>query len=149
MKRHLPLLALTASLLALSGLAAGPACAREATLDAATTKVVAACRAQYDAGGVTATQLWQCSDKATLAFQRHDDPVNMDLYKAAATRDEQIAGMFDAGQLTLSQADALYDSTEAEVQKTLKGRRQAMEDHPPSSCAKYTDVSSTGNANCY
>jgi hypothetical protein len=24
-----------------------------------------------------------------------------------------------------------------------------MEDHPPSSCAKYTDVSSTGNANCY
>jgi hypothetical protein len=145
MKRHLPLLALVA----LCGWVAGAASAREPTYNAATAGAVASCRSQYAAGGMTATQLWQCSDKATLAFERKDDPVNLDLYQAAAIRDEQVAALFDAGRLTKAEADALYDSTDAEVQKTLKGRREARENHAPSSCAKYADVSSTGNANCY
>jgi len=144
MKRYLPVVAL----LAFSGWSFG-ASGSEPTYNAATAAAVAACRAQYAAGGETAAQLWQCSDKATLAFERKDDPLNLDLYKAAATRDEQIAALYDSGKLTKGEADDLYDSTDAEVQKTLKGRREALESHPPSSCAKYSDVSSTGNANCY
>jgi len=145
MKRYLPLLAL----LTLAGWTAGAASAREPTYNAETTSAVAACRSQYAAGGMTTEQLWQCSDKATLAFERRDDPLNMDLYKAAATRDEQIAALLDAGKLTKAQADDLFDSTGAEVQKTLKGRRDALEDHRPSSCGKYTDISSGSNTNCY
>jgi hypothetical protein len=132
------------ALLALGGCATDTAPAREAVVDQ-----VAACRAHYAAGGMTAVQLWQCSDKATLAYQRASDPRDIDLYQAAATRNEQIAAMFDAGKISKAQADDLYASTDAEVQKTVKGRREAMETNRPSSCAKYSDVSSTGNANCY
>jgi hypothetical protein len=116
---------------------------------AATDTAVAACKAQYAGGGMTATQLWQCSDKAELAYEKSHDPLNMDLYTAAATRDEQIAALFDSGKLSKAEADALYDSTDAEVQKTLKGRRDALNENRPTSCAKYSDISSTGNVNCY
>jgi len=143
MKRHLLLTAAVLSGLAFA-LAANAGPSRDQT-----TNAVAACKSQYVAGGMTAVQLWQCSDRAELAFEKSHDPVNMDLYSAAATRDEQIAGMFDAGKLDKSQADALYDSTDAEVQKTLKGRRESLDNHRPSSCAKYSDISSGGNLNCY
>ena len=143
MKRFLLL-----GLMALGGWAAATASEAGPNRDA-TNAAVAACKSQYAAGGMSAEQLWQCSDKAELAYEYSHDPLNMDLYKAAAIRNEQVAAMFDAGKISKTQADSLYDATDAEVQKTLKGRRQAMEDHPPSSCAKYTDVSSTGNANCY
>ena len=56
--------------------------------------------------------------------------------------------MFDAGKLSKSEADALYDSTDAEVQKTLKGRREALAEHRPSTCAKFSDISG-GNMTCY
>jgi hypothetical protein len=126
------------------------ACATEGGLTVeATTKAVAACRAQYAAGGMTTVRLWQCSDKAVLAFQRSSDPRNMDLYEAAATRNEQIAALYDSGKIGKPQADALYDSTDAEVRKTVQGRRQALEEHRPSDCSKYSDISSTGNAICY
>jgi len=143
MKRHLVLAALAFSGLAMASTAeAGPN-------RAATEAAISACKSQYAAGGMTAVQLWQCSDRAELAFETSHDPVNMDLYSAAATRDEQIAALFDAGKLDKSQADALYDSTDAEVQKTLKGRRETLDNHRPSSCAKYSDISSGGNLNCY
>ena len=116
---------------------------------AATDAAVAACRSQYAAGGMTTAQLWQCSDRAELAYEKSHDPLNMDLYSAAATRDEQIAGFYDSGKLSKADADALYESTDAEVQKTLKARREALDDHRPSKCAKYSDISSTGNLNCY
>ena len=143
MKRHLIVAALALGGLAIAGAAnAGPS-------QAATEAAVAACKSQYAAGGMTATQLWQCSDRAELAYEKSHDPVNMDLYSAAATRDEQIAAMFDAGTIGKAQADALYDSTDAEVQKTLKGRREVLDEHRPSSCGKYSDISGQGNTNCY
>jgi len=142
MNRHLLLAAALSGLAWTSAVHAGPS-------RSATETAVAACKSQYAAGGMTAAQLWQCSDRAELAYEKAHDPVNMDLYTAAATRDEQIAAMFDAGKLNKSQADALYDSTDAEVQKTLKGRRETLDDHRPSSCAKYQDISSGGNLNCY
>ena len=114
-----------------------------------TANAVAACKAQYAAGGVTAAQLWQCSDKAELAYEKSHDPFNMDLYTAAATRDEQVAAMFDAGKISKAQADSLYDATDAQVQKTLKGRREALDNQRPSSCGKYSDISGQGNTTCY
>ncbi len=143
MKRHLVLAALALGALSIASTAeAGPN-------RAATEAAISACKAQFAAGGMTAVQLWQCSDRAELAYEKSHDPVNMDLYTAAATRDEQIAGMFDAGKLSKPEADALYDSTDAEVQKTLKGRRESLDNHRPSSCAKYSDISGGGNLNCY
>jgi hypothetical protein len=65
---------------------------------AATDSAVAACKTQYAAGGMTAAQLWQCSNRAELAYEKSHDPLNLDLYTAAATRDEQIAALYDAGQ---------------------------------------------------
>jgi len=142
-KRHLLLTAATLSGLAFAFAAkAGPS--RDQT-----TAAVAACRSQYAAGGMTAAQLWQCSDKAELAYEKSHDPLNMDLYTAAATRNEQVAAMFDAGQISKSQADGLYDATDAEVQKTLKGRREALDNRRPSSCGKYSDISGQGNTTCY
>ena len=57
--------------------------------------------------------------------------------------------MFDSGQISKTQADSLYDATDAEVQKTLKGRREARDNQRPSSCGKYSDISGQGNTNCY
>ena len=143
MRRHLVIAALALGGLAITSTAeAGPS-------RADTEAAVAACKSQYVAGGMTAVQLWQCSDRAELAYEKSHDPVNMDLYKAAATRDEQIAAMFDAGKVSKSGADSLYDATDAEVQKTLKARREALDEHRPSSCGKYSDISSGGNLNCY
>ena len=143
MKRHLVLAALAFSGLAMASTAeAGPN-------RAATEAAISACKSQYAAGGMTAVQLWQCSDRAELAFEKSHDPVDMDLYSAAATRDEQIAAMFDSGQISKTQADSLYDATDAEVQKTLKGRREARDNQRPSSCGKYSDISGQGNTNCY
>jgi len=143
MTRHLVLAALALGGLALASAAdAGPD-------RAATEAAISACKSRYAAGGMTAVQLWQCSDRAELAFEKAHDPVNMDLYSAAATRDEQIAGLFDAGKLDKAQADGLYDATDAEVQKTLKGRRESLDAHRPSSCGRSTDISSGGNLTCY
>ena len=138
MKRYLLL-----ALLALGGCATDTAPARQAVVDQ-----VAACRAHFAAGGMTSVQLWQCSDRAILAYERASDPPNIDLYQAAATRNEQIAAMFDAGKISKAQADDLYASTDAEVQKTVKGRRQAREDNRPASCGRYSDMSFSGNATC-
>jgi len=143
MKRYLVVAAL-----ALSGVLVAQA-ADAGPNRAATDAAVAACKAQYAAGGMTTVQLWQCSDKAELAFEKSHDPVDMDLYSAAATRNEQIAALFDAGQISKAQADSLYDATDAEVQKTLKGRREARDNQRPSSCGKYSDISGQGNTNCY
>ena len=82
MKRHL---LLTAAVLG------GLACASAASAGpsrAATDTAVAACKTQYAAGGMTTVQLWQCSDRAELAYEKSHDPVDMDLYSAAATRNE-------------------------------------------------------------
>ncbi len=114
-----------------------------------TASAVAVCKSQYAAGGMTAAQLWQCSNKAELAYEKSHDPVNMDLYQAAATRNEQVAAMFDAGKISKTQADSLYDATDAEVQKTLAGRREALDNQRPSSCGKYSDISGQGNTTCY
>jgi hypothetical protein len=143
MKRHLLL-----TVIALGGLAwatgagAGPS-------QAATDTAVATCKTQYAAGGMTTVQLWQCANQAELAFEKSNDPLNMDLYRAAATRNEQVAGLFDTGKISKAQADSLYDATDAEVQKTLKGRRETLEDRPRSSCGKYSDVSGQSNTICY
>ena len=143
MKRQLLLMAATLCGLAWTSAAnAGPS--RDQTANA-----VAACKSQYAAGGVTATQLWQCSDKAELAYEKSHDPRNMDLYQAAATRNEQVAAMFDAGKISKEQAASLYDATDAEVQKTLAGRREALDNTRPSGCGKYSDISGQGNTTCY
>jgi hypothetical protein len=142
LKRHL---LLTAAVL--GGLASAAAANAGPSRDQ-TTNAVAACRAQYAAGGLSAAQLWQCSDKAELAYEKSHDPLNLDLYQAAAMRNEQVAAMFDAGKISKTQADSLYDATDAEVQKTLTGRREAL-DHRLSSCGKYSDVSAQSNTICY
>jgi hypothetical protein len=143
MNRHLLLtMALLSGLAFASAANAGPS--RDQTVNA-----VSVCKSQYAAGGVTAAQLWQCSNKAELAYEKSHDPLNMDLYRAAATRNEQVAAMFDAGQISKAQADSLYDATDAEVQKTLKGRREALDNQRPSSCGKYSDISGQGNTTCY
>jgi len=134
---------------ALGGLALTVGAANAGPNRAATDAAVAACKAQYAAGGMTAAQLWQCSDKAELAYEKSHDPADMDLYSAAATRNEQIAALYDSGQISKAQADSLYDATDAEVQKTLKGRREARDSRPPSGCGKYSDISGQGNTTCY
>jgi hypothetical protein len=142
-KRHLLLTAAVLGGLAwASGASAGPN-------RAATDSAVAACKSQYAAGGMTTVQLWQCSNRAELAYEKSHDPVDMDLYSAAATRNEQVAAMFDAGKISKAQADSLYDATDAEVQKTLKGRREARDNQRPSSCGKYSDISGQGNTTCF
>ena len=82
---------LVVAAVALGGWALAAAGANAGPNRAATDNAVAACKAQYAGGGTTAAQLWQCSDKAELAYEKSHDPLNMDLYAVMqVTRDAQI-----------------------------------------------------------